>query len=1311
MVAQEDLTKPLRIATQVPAPDDNVRYTDKPASGGSGTIEIRACSELTEHAAPVNHFSTDGKLKCVQGFQGEPLVFAIGNNNRLNCLAHESGAAQGWTLHDISPPSKDRIVAFDVSVIADADSDKGLKAGVTLVAATQNDQHISQVFATFVPAESLVASPPPTGTGQAMSVWQDLSWTTIADPEGGKDVTSVLIGTVSNRGPGQSTSVIWAGTRQRPPKAATFYAIDLTPNATDPWVAFAPATSADEVKDMQPASLENEDGLFVFSSKRDRTEYVCYTVNPKTLERGESRGTMQGGVGRINSIYASRNPWNGTDVAVAGEQGVGLVDFRTPSSKPIMVGGLPAIGFRQAVCSEKVNPQNESETSIVMFAVSNDNALYYIQGTRQWSTDGSISLKASGLPIRQNVSHISCQYNQVSNTSDLVYTGTAGADAVKHLIRDPATTAWSETNIAFAAPLELRRYHAFVTTVALRDARGRAIPAGFPIEFKAEAMHVVANDAVYRLGNLTPSIIHTDSQGQVVLVAQASENAEPESRLSLKAPVYSIRIEKGDHSHETQIQGGQRVVEGLQKLDSPEKLASAKSTTGESIFAKGALSQNKTQFEQSAGLLKELPSLLGSVSGSSPQAGTGNEITLGKGNAAAAFAAAADRDSHEEHEFLDCIGDAIEWLRDAVKESFKVVFRAVAQGVKFLLTIGGKVLSFVVETAADLLSAVGDFLKETLGIDFKKFFKMIGLIFDPAKTKANQEILKKTLGTALRLPGQIIKSNAHSITEFFDIIELGLKPYLDDETPIESRTNPDDLVKDSPLAWILDNPIMKIMRRLNPISIIVEAASEEFADAGLGEDFQVPDIASYLSPVARTLCDAFKSIIGQFIDFFKGIASDLIACANDPSKAMTLIKKAMQKAFRFLFNTVKTLVTTAWTVIGEVMDAVVQFLEAKWKIPLVTTLFTWYAEQDFTLMNLVTFVAARLLGIIVGDDKVANLVDPGPEFDKLSEVASSGNIFSPCLQQMRLAMESQPQPPTITTARIVNVERTQLGDRMSSAIPAPALFTSFLAMNHGEALSPDSTKHDESSLLLKSPAATAVAHELSHTAKARIHTYERWSTIIATAVSLPRMFAVYLETTELMVEIGAAQGSDDHHDGPAMTIPIFAIVTTACSTVASVTHLCNWLLAREHSPEVKAHIDHNFEFICAGVSTSLAGNCAALGCSVASYIALKQPGGGGQEVGKKLAAASGFCMSVGGYGETIFVHMVPAFRSDESTAVEIALSFVELVGNTGGVAALVGGLIKDPDTVGVGVAIDGLCTFVSTLTGAVLLIAEPKEDH
>jgi hypothetical protein len=74
-------------------------------------------------------------------------------------------------------------------------------------------------------------------------------------------------------------------------------------------------------------------------------------------------------------------------------------------------------------------------------------------------------------------------------------------------------------------------------------------------------------------------------------------------------------------------------------------------------------------------------------------------------------------------------------------------------------------------------------------------------------------------------------------------------------------------------------------------------------------------------------------------------------------------------------------------------------------------------------------------------------------------------------------------------------------------------------------------------------------------------------------------------------------------------------------------------------------------------------------------------------------------MSLGVYGETIFMHMIPAFRSDENTTAEIALGFVELVGNTGGVAALIGSLIKDPDTSALGLGTDGLCTFISTLTG------------
>lgn len=417
-----------------------------------------------------------------------------------------------------------------------------------------------------------------------------------------------------------------------------------------------------------------------------------------------------------------------TDLVFACEQGVGFVNYKTIANKPIPVSGLPKIGFRQVVCSEKVNTKVQTETSIVMFAVSDDNELYYIQGARHWSTDNSIYLTSSGLPIRKNVSCISCQYNQAANSSELVYT-TTEADEVKHLIRDPNTTGWSETNISFPAPTQFKKYHAFVTTISLRNTRGHSLGEGFPVEVSSESMHILANDSSYRLSSFARTL-RTDSQGQLVLVAQASDSVESAANLSLKAPVYNVRITRQGSSHSEDIQAGQRVIAGLQKLDSPEKLAGARSTTGEYIFRSDVLQTRRKDFEGSARMLSELPWLLSNISGD--QTST-KEIALERENTS------ADSDD-EEQSFLGFIGDAIEWLRSAVKTVAKVVIRVVARGIKFVLTVGTKLLSLVVDTAGQLLSSIGDFLKSTLGINYMEIFKMLGLMFDPAKIKENQKV-------------------------------------------------------------------------------------------------------------------------------------------------------------------------------------------------------------------------------------------------------------------------------------------------------------------------------------------------------------------------------------------------------------------------------------------------------------------------------------------------------------------------------------------------------------------------------------------
>lgn len=99
------------------------------------------------------------------------------------------------------------------------------------------------------------------------------------------------------------------GTREHGQKAATFYAIDPTPNVSDPWTSFAPDASADEVLDIQPASVESRDGLFVFTEKVGRSECIMYAVSPEDLKRTSIKGTLQGDLGKVNSVHSSRNPW------------------------------------------------------------------------------------------------------------------------------------------------------------------------------------------------------------------------------------------------------------------------------------------------------------------------------------------------------------------------------------------------------------------------------------------------------------------------------------------------------------------------------------------------------------------------------------------------------------------------------------------------------------------------------------------------------------------------------------------------------------------------------------------------------------------------------------------------------------------------------------------------------------------------------------------------------------------------------------------------------------------------------------------
>jgi hypothetical protein len=147
----------------------------------------------------------------------------------------------------------------------------------------------------------------------------EITWQKASDPDGQKSITTLRIGSSPKKDPGKSSYIISAGSRAQNSKAATFYIIDPSPGLSNPWIPYSPDTDEDMIRDVQPATLgtatdsgigsDRKDGLFVLSEKLDRTDCMFYALDPNTLQKTHSMSTLRPKVGKVKSIYSSRNPW------------------------------------------------------------------------------------------------------------------------------------------------------------------------------------------------------------------------------------------------------------------------------------------------------------------------------------------------------------------------------------------------------------------------------------------------------------------------------------------------------------------------------------------------------------------------------------------------------------------------------------------------------------------------------------------------------------------------------------------------------------------------------------------------------------------------------------------------------------------------------------------------------------------------------------------------------------------------------------------------------------------------------------------
>ena len=167
---------------------------------------------------------------------------------------------------------------------------------------------------------------------------------------------------------------------------------------------------------------------------------------------------------RFQKLCITDNIDSGTDLFVAASKGLGFYNF-TSITNPLQII-LPDINFKKVVSAEAIESlETSTQTNLTIFAVSEHDELYYIEGTRQIQTN-VIQFQASGIPIRTDVDRISAQYNKKVNASEIIYVGNA-VNEVRHLWKDPVTMLWQEGNIP-SSQVEILKVNALRVHTILR---------------------------------------------------------------------------------------------------------------------------------------------------------------------------------------------------------------------------------------------------------------------------------------------------------------------------------------------------------------------------------------------------------------------------------------------------------------------------------------------------------------------------------------------------------------------------------------------------------------------------------------------------------------------------------------------------------------------------------------------------------------------------------------------------------------------------------------------------------------------------
>jgi hypothetical protein len=193
--------------------------------------------------------------------------------------------------------------------------------------------------------------------------------------------------------------------------------------------------------------------------------------------------------------------------------------------------------------------------------------------------------------------------------------------------------------------------------------------------------------------------------------------------------------------------------------------------------------------------------------------------------------------------------------------------------------------------------------------------------------------------------------NRESMTDLLDDVAALVRRFIDDPRGLPKE---DQEKKPSLSSRIMDNPVIRLLSSINPVSWIMEAIEEE-----IGE-LHVPSLAPLLQEMQQVIgksMDHESQIISQLLDT---LIEQFEMARNGKKGVLEAFMASLQGTFWTLFDALRTMLEGLYDCMLVLIRGIAPILTEVWKIPGLTDLWEDITGTEFTLLGFATFLPAAV---------------------------------------------------------------------------------------------------------------------------------------------------------------------------------------------------------------------------------------------------------------------------------------------------------------------------------------------------------------